>query len=92
MVYKYGPTLNVRKMLYLKKSDILPRDLYNIILLFMIDPNIDNVRKSTKKDYKLLFSESDNFSKNNSNLEDNWQYINCNKRLRKVRTIMSVFI
>ena len=37
----YGPTLNVRKMFYLYKSNLLPRELFHIVLLFMVNKKTD---------------------------------------------------
>ena len=58
----YGPTINVRKLLYFKKSNVLTKDLFCIVMLFMLDPDIDSYKVMTKENYIELFKELDSIA------------------------------
>ncbi len=60
MSNNYGPTLNVRKMFYLYKSNLLPRELFHIVLLFMINKKSDCYKSMKHANYIALFKELDN--------------------------------
>ena len=57
----YGPTINVRKLLYLSKSNIISKDLFGIITLFMLNPKTDSFHVMKKNNYIALFKELDLF-------------------------------
>ena len=63
MSTSYGPTLNVRKMFYLYQTRMLPRELFHIVLLFMINTKSDCYKSMTKANYIALFKELDDIAR-----------------------------
>ena len=57
----YGPSINVRKLLYFNKCNIISKDLFGIVTLFMLNPKTDSYFVMKKHNYIALFKELDLF-------------------------------